>query len=149
MNIKRSQSEKGFTLIYILVVIAIIAIIAAIVIVAINPAKRFQDARNSQRHANVEAILGAMQQQMIDKKGIFTCEGVILPDTVATAAEISNTGIDIAPCLSDYLAIFPVDPGSATVAAGTWTNVDTYNTKYTIWQATSTKQITITAPTAS
>src|SRR3989344_886998 len=98
MNIKRSQSEKGFTLIEILVVIAIIAILAAIVIVAINPAKRFQDARNSQRRANVEAILGAIQQNIIDNKGITTCSGL-----TATAQVIKSTGgIDLTTCLAPY-----------------------------------------------
>src|SRR3954468_2289757 len=103
VSTNKGLKNKGFTLIEVLVVIAIIAILAAIVLVAINPAKRFQDARNSQRKANVEAILGAIQQNMIDNKGIFTCSGSAY--TVPATTTISNGGADLAGCLSAYLAI--------------------------------------------
>ena len=54
-NIKGVFNKKGFTLIEILVVIGIIAILAAIVVVAVNPARQFAEARNSQRQSNVES----------------------------------------------------------------------------------------------
>lgn len=136
------RNSKGFTLIEILVVIAIIAILAAIVIVAINPAKRFKDARNSQRQANVESILSAIQQNMVDNKGIFTCSAGTIPTTVTTMR--SSGGYDIAPCLSDYLAVMPVDPQSP----GAWTSVTNYNTGYNIQSIGSSGQVTIAAPNA-
>lgn len=142
------HNSSGFTLIEIIVVIAIIAILAAIVIVAINPAKRFQDARQTQRQANVETILNAVQQNMVDNKGLFTCSGTpgfVLDDTVRTIKYV-NTSTDgetnLAPCLSSYLAILPVDP-----EVGEWVDIDDYDTGYTIQQL-STGQITITAPEA-
>ena len=103
----KSKNGGGFTLIEVLVVIAIIAILAAIVLVAINPAKRFQDARNSQRKANVEAVLSALQQNMVDNKGILTgCP--TLPSTAATAADMTSTvaagNVDVASCVAAYLA---------------------------------------------
>ena len=131
------RGQKGFTLIEVLVVIAIIAILAAIVLVAINPAKRFQDARNSQRKANVESILSAIQQNMIDNKGITTCS---LP---GTAAVIKTGGADLTTCLAPYLAVFPVDP-SATGAQ--WTSASNYDTEYTVMQDGTTKQVTVAAP---
>ncbi len=67
----KSLQNKGFTLIEILVVIGIIAILAAIVIIAINPAKQFAQARNTQRQAAVNTILNAIGQRIADNKGIF------------------------------------------------------------------------------
>jgi len=148
---KKNIKKNGFTLIEILVVIAIIAILAAIVLVAVNPAKRFQDARNSQRQANVESILSAIQQNMVDNKGIFTCvPAVTIPTTAATAGDMTSTtggnNVDMAHCISSYLAVMPVDPGNPTQAAGTWTSATNYDTKYTIWQDSTTKQVTINSP---
>jgi prepilin-type N-terminal cleavage/methylation domain-containing protein len=135
-----NRGQKGFTLIEVLVVIAIIAILAAIVLVAINPAKRFQDARNSQRKANVESILSAIQQNMIDNKGITTCT---LPST-ATVIK-SSGGVDLTGCLGSYLAILPVDPSKS---GAQWTDKTNYNTEYTVLQDSTTKQITVAAPEA-
>ncbi len=71
MNIRKMKKNKGFTLIEILIVIGIIAILATIVIIAINPAKQFAQARNTQRTAGVTAILNAVGQRIADNKGVF------------------------------------------------------------------------------
>jgi type IV pilus assembly protein PilA len=63
--------KGGFTLIEILVVIGIIAVLATIVIIAINPAKQFAQARNTQRTSNVNSILNAIGQRMADNKGVY------------------------------------------------------------------------------
>jgi type IV pilus assembly protein PilA len=70
-------SQKGFTLIEILVAIGIIAILATIVLVAINPGRQFAQSRNTQRVSNVNAVLNAVGQNMVDNKGVFICYGQV------------------------------------------------------------------------
>ena len=106
-----TTTNKGFTLIEVLVVIGIIAILAAIVIVSINPAKRFQDANTAQRQANVEAIMSALQQNIIDNKGTLSCTGL-----TSTLQDIGTGKLDLTTCLNPYLAIIPTDPDGGTPA---------------------------------
>ena len=131
--------NRGFTLIEILVVIGIIAILAAVVLIAINPARQFAQARNSQRTSNVNALLNAIGQNMADNKGIWTC-GVALPPG---ATLIGNSTLDIRSCIvTTYMSEISVDPQSTdqTPADGT------YLTGYTIMQDSTTKRVTVAAP---
>src|ERR1700690_3276066 len=106
---KPKHQEKGFTLIEILVVIGMIAILATIVIIAINPARQFALGRNTQRTANVNAILNAIGTNIADNKGAFNCAGNPLPSSTSTV--ISSTAYNIRPCLvPTYISELPVDP---------------------------------------
>ena len=143
--VRINSKKRGFTLIEILVVIGIIAILAAIVIIAINPARQFAQARESQRVSNVNAILNAIGQNIADNKGLFTCAPY--PTLQATAANISGTAANIRSCLvPTYLPELPFDPvsGSNTCVSGD-ALCSTYNTRYTIAQDT-TGRITVCAP---
>lgn len=126
---KKTLSNKGFTLIEVLVVIGILAILATIVLVAINPARQFKLARDSQRSANVTAILNAIGQNMADNRGVLTCGST--PYTLPTSAtNIMSGGADIAGCLvPTYIASLPFDP---SIEGAHYTSEIDYNTGYMV-----------------
>jgi type IV pilus assembly protein PilA len=120
---KKVSSQKGFTLIEILVVIGLIAILAAIVLIAINPARQFAQARNSQRESNVNTLLNAIGQNLADNKGIFTCPSATVAPS-ATAKDIgTGAGFVDLTCLTPvYIpTALPVDPTNGTAADSLYT----------------------------
>jgi len=141
VTIKKNQGlNKGFTLIEILVVIGIIAILAAVVLIAINPARQFAQARNSQRTSNLQAILNAIGQNMADNKGIFYCGGS--PMSLPASSTVIKMG-SFADIVPTYMSEIPVDPKDGVV----WTGSN-YNTGYEVLQSASTSRILIKAPSA-
>lgn len=125
---KLKRDQKGFTLIELLVVIGILAVLLAIVLVAINPAQQFQQANDTQRKSDVNAILNATHQYMVDNNGQLP------PGITTTAQNVSNTGADLcADLVPKYIADLPLDPSTGTVdPEGNCTGATTYDTGYTI-----------------
>jgi len=145
------KQVKGFTLIEILVVIGIISVLAGIVIIAINPAKQFAQARDTERQSNVGAILNGIGQRMADNKGVFagtfTVNGnsYTCPTLPASAAIISATsGIDLSCLTPTYITtLIPFDPNG-----GYWNSASDYDTKYTA-EVDAIGRVKVCAPRAS
>jgi len=142
-KLNKKVSNQGFTLIEILVVIGIIAVLAAVVLIAINPARQFAQARDSQRTANVNAILNAVGQNIADNAGVFTCVAGPLPQNIKTLKSgSSSTEYNIRPCIvPNYMPEIPVDPVGGVEFSG-----GTYDTKYTIVSSSTTGRISVCAP---
>lgn len=159
------KSLKAFTLIELLVVIGILTVLLAIVLIAINPARQFSQANNTQRRSDVNAILNAVHQYGADNKGNLSALGsttfidttvrtICGPLTGAAGACPNATSLDIcADVVPIYLADLPLDPtgGSETPAGSTCTAVGaTYVTGYTIVStgAAAGNRVTVNAPAA-
>ena len=146
------NSNRGFTLIEILVVMGMLALLATVVLVAINPLRQFAQARNTQREANVTAILDAVGHRLADNRGIFEdAIGDCSSTLPGTATQIDDTtGYDLRPCLvPTYNAELPYDPseGSKTCVSASCNGArEGYDTAYTLLQNASTSRITVCAP---
>jgi len=138
--------KKGFTLIELLIVIGIIIVLAGVVIVAVNPMRQFAMANNSRRMANVNAILNAVSQNIVDNKGTWVCAAGSLPASATNMADSASdpAGYDICACLvPTYIPELPVDPTTSA-----YTDCASYNSGYSISQDVVTSRVTISAPNA-
>jgi len=124
------KNKKGFTLVELLVVIGIIVILFAVILVAVDPARRLQQARDAVRRQDVRNILEAVQEYMVDNDGDFpggidavTASSQVLGtdatdcDTTCTAETTVVACLDLSGDLvEDYLADIPADPKTGTAA---------------------------------
>ena len=80
-----------------MIVIALIAILAGVVFVALDPAKRFGDARDSSRWTDITAILSAIKVDQVDNGGSYIAS--VTSATAGTNYMISGgatvTGCDL------------------------------------------------------
>lgn len=141
LNKLKTKGQGGFTLIELLVVIGILAILLAVTLIAINPNKHFEDARNSQRQSNVSAILDAIYEYESANGGKqpSSVSGVTTTKAIGGGTGQINVCADLVPT---YLANLPMDPSSSTGSAC----VATFDSGYEISQ--SNGRFTISAPAA-
>lgn len=136
------KRHVGFTLIEVLIVIGIIAVLAAIVLIAVSPQRQFAQANNAQRSANVNAILNAIGQYIVDNKGDIS--GL---DITTSLQEISTAGADICDELvPKYISALPADPTKPdqSIVEG---ECDSYALGYSV-ERDSGNRITVSAPSA-
>ncbi|MDP2789796.1 MAG: type II secretion system protein [bacterium] len=138
--------KQGFTLIEILLVVAAIGILAGIVILAINPNKQLGDTKNAQRSADVNTILNAVYQYVIDSNGVAPATitngvacGVATQEVCKTGGTCTGlTDLGVLTTNAKYLVAIPTDPvGVSTNGAG-----------YEVYKNATTNRITVCAPDA-
>lgn len=118
--LKKISKKSGFTLIELLVVVAIIAILAAVVFVSLDPVTRFADARNSRRFSDVNSILTAIHEYIVDNDGSLPTG--LTTSQAATELGTCGTCDDLSTPLAAYLKTIPLDPSDGTAT----------NTGYTV-----------------
>lgn len=150
MKLTAQQFKKtaGFTLIELLVVIGILAVLLAIVLIAINPARQFAQANNTQRQSDVNAILNAVHQYMADTNGTPPTGITATPTNIGSGA--GNVNLCTA-LVTTYIADLPLDPtrGTESPANSVCNEVGaTYSTGYNISISASDNRVTVSAPGA-
>lgn len=140
MFFMKHTMKSGFTLIELLIVIALIAVLAGAVIIALNPARQFQQARDSERWSHVSVLSNAIQQNMAENRGLWACAVGAIP-TSTTPIHSSSTpgGYDLCTCLvPNNLASMPFDP-----SVGSFNSCSDYDTGYSVTRNEATGRITI------
>ena len=128
MNLSKNKKfAKGFTLIEILLVVAILSVLLVVVFAALNPAQRLADTRDARRWNDVNQILTALHECIIDND-LTTC-GLSNPlalsqigscssggATLCTGAAAACIDLDADTDLDSYLSSFPLDPSDGAAA---------------------------------
>jgi prepilin-type N-terminal cleavage/methylation domain-containing protein len=116
MNINKKRASKGFTLLEILLVIAAIGILAAIVLVAINPNRQINQARQAAINSDKNTIEKALQQRLIDT-GNYPAELDGVQRKICSSAVNTPDCINLSSLIPDYIAAIPSST-TYTVARG-------------------------------
>ncbi len=143
------KNQEGFTLIELLIVIGILGILLAIVLIAVNPQQNFKQANDTQRKADVNAIINAIGQYSSQNNGQLPAgiDATVRTITSTTGATNINLCSVLVPA---YIADLPLDPTTGTESPDGSLCTDasaTYSTGYTV-QSSAGNRITVAAPAA-
>jgi len=136
------KSNLGFTFVEVLVVVAIITILAVAIIIVVNPAKRFEEARDRQREIHLQSILNAIEMRTTVERGWFPpCQEFpqeldenSFPIFKTIGSKDEPGFYDLYKCLvPTYLSTELFDPAEGSKE----------DTKYQIWQNPYNKNISI------
>ena len=124
----RKKIFGGFTLIELLIVIAILGILAAAVLVAVNPAKRQRQARDSARKSDVGQIATALQAYFTTpgqglypvSMGILTASGDLKQIPSGPTGEAYNYTIRAADSSEAALYVALEDPTTDCTGSYAW-----------------------------
>ncbi|TAK05641.1 prepilin-type N-terminal cleavage/methylation domain-containing protein [Patescibacteria group bacterium] len=131
-EIRTERKQKGFTLIELLIIIGIIGILFAVILVAVDPARRFAEARNAVRRQDVRDVVEAVLEYMKDNRNTFpknidalatsyqmlgtattgcnatACAGIPVESLTAACSDLTSDLVET------YLAEIPMDPNTGT-----------------------------------
>ena len=139
------MKEEGFTLIELLIVIAIVSILSGVVLIAVNPGRQLAQARNSERWAEVNAILSAVNQFEVDYGALPDCATTTVSDIGTGDCDLGATDLLTVPAgdqamVPGFIAEIPAGPDTACSVSDTCYNIAT--------TAADPARVTISAPNA-
>ncbi len=104
------KSQKGFTLVEILIVVSLIAILAVVALITINPAEAQRRARDTQRIKDVSTMQSIVEQYMSDNPTTFSATNKVSTGGTNNCGTAGWVGID----LCAYANTLPLDPVNRT-----------------------------------
>lgn len=115
-----SVRRQGFTLIELLLVLGIISLLVSITIAALSPSRQLATSRNAKRQADVNAILSAVYQYLVDEEALPSGIPSGSPAEIcATNSVDCDAAIDLDVLTGSYLVRIPQDPQLVDTATGT------------------------------
>lgn len=115
------RTEKGFTLVELLIVVAIIGILAGVVLIAINPGETLKKSRDATRLSDLDSVARALNLALAE-------EVITLQSNAGSTSTAGNTGVDgsgwvdVLPLpagtvgLGKYISALPLPPNHDTEA---------------------------------
>lgn len=110
---KRTQKQKGFSLIELMVVIAIIGLLASVVLASLAGART--KSRDTKRKADIAQLSKALEEYYTANNGYPTTGSVWFGTSASGGSKTTSGGTAYIPGLTPtYLSLLPLDPLQAT-----------------------------------